>query len=87
MLLGVIGDDFTGSTDLANTLVRQGMRTVQLIGDPDDEITGIDADAIVIALKSRNIPSQEAVAQSLTALEWLKSTGCRQFFFQILLHV
>lgn len=82
MLLGAIGDDFTGSTDLANTLVRQGMRTVQLIGVPDDDITGIDADAVVIALKSRTIPAQEAVTQSLAALNWLKIAGCRQFFFK-----
>jgi uncharacterized protein YgbK (DUF1537 family) len=82
MLLGAIGDDFTGSTDLANTLVRQGMRTVQLIGVPDYDITGIDADAIVIALKSRTIPAQDAVTLSLAALNWLKTAGCRQFFFK-----
>ena len=34
VLLGAIADDFTGATDLANTLVRHGMRTVQLIGVP-----------------------------------------------------
>ena len=30
MLLGVIADDFTGATDLANTLVRQGMRVIEI---------------------------------------------------------
>ncbi len=80
-LLGCIGDDFTGSTDLANTLVRRGMRTVQLIGVPPGP-KAIDADAIVIALKSRSIPAQEAVAQSLRALDWLRAAGCRQFFFK-----
>ena len=34
MLLGAIADDFTGATDLCSTLVRGGMRTVQLIGVP-----------------------------------------------------
>jgi uncharacterized protein YgbK (DUF1537 family) len=82
MLLGAIGDDFTGSTDLANTLVRQGMRTVQLIGIPDDDLAGIEADAVVIALKSRTIDVNEAVKQSLAALDWLKIAGCRQFFFK-----
>ena len=82
ILLGAIGDDFTGSTDLANTLVRQGMRTVQLIGLPDDKLTDINADAVVVALKSRTIPAAEAVAASLRALAWLRANGCRQFFFK-----
>ena len=34
MLLGCIGDDFTGSSDLANTLSKNGMRTVQFVGVP-----------------------------------------------------
>lgn len=80
-LLGCIGDDFTGSTDLANTLVRRGMRSVQLIGTPASA-KDIDADAIVIALKSRSIPPDEAVAQSLQALAWLRAAGCRQYFFK-----
>jgi uncharacterized protein YgbK (DUF1537 family) len=80
-LLGCIGDDFTGSTDLANTLVRRGMRSVQLIGVPS-QAKRVDADAIVIALKSRSIPARDAVAQSLQALAWLQAAGCRQFFFK-----
>ena len=80
-LLGCIGDDFTGSTDLANTLVRNGMRSVQLIGTPASA-KDIDADAIVIALKSRSIPAHEAVAQSLRALAWLRAAGCQQYFFK-----
>ena len=35
MLLGCIGDDFTGSSDLANTLAKQGMHCVQYSGVPD----------------------------------------------------
>jgi len=80
-LLGCIADDFTGATDLANMLVRGGMRTVQTIGIPEAG-TLIDADAIVVALKSRTIPAAEAVRQSLDALEWLRAQGCRQFFFK-----
>jgi uncharacterized protein YgbK (DUF1537 family) len=79
-LLGCIADDFTGATDLANMLVREGMRTVQTIGVPDSAPQAVDA--IVVALKSRTIPAAEAVAASLAALSWLQQQGCRQFFFK-----
>jgi 3-dehydrotetronate 4-kinase len=80
MLLGCIADDFTGATDLANTLTRRGMRTVQIIGEP----AGVapDTDAIVIALKSRTNPAKDAVAQSLAACRWLKQHGARQIYFK-----
>ena len=81
MLLGCIADDFTGATDLANNLVRGGMRTVQTIGVPRQPLAG-DVDAVVVALKSRTNPAAEAVAQSLAALDWLKHRGCRQFYFK-----
>lgn len=82
-LLGCIADDFTGATDLANMLVRGGMRTVQSIGIPSSEVAaGIDADAIVIALKSRTTPVAEAIEQSLAALAWLREQGCEQIFFK-----
>jgi 3-dehydrotetronate 4-kinase len=80
-LLGAIADDLTGATDLANNLVRAGMRVVQTFGVPDSEI-GIDADAIVVALKSRTIPADEAVAQSLQACRWLRRQGARQIYFK-----
>jgi uncharacterized protein YgbK (DUF1537 family) len=80
-LLGAIADDFTGATDLANNLVRAGMRTVQAIGVPPPG-TRIDADAVVIALKSRTIPAADAVAQSLDALRWLRDAGCEQIYFK-----
>jgi uncharacterized protein YgbK (DUF1537 family) len=82
MILGCIADDFTGATDLANTLVRRGMRSVQLIGVPEAGYRLDDVDAVVIALKSRTTPVADAVAQSLSALEWLRSAGCRQYFFK-----
>jgi uncharacterized protein YgbK (DUF1537 family) len=79
--LGCIADDFTGATDLANNLVRSGMRVVQTIGVPMAPL-GEAADAVVVALKSRTIPAPEAVAQSLAALAWLKREGARQFYFK-----
>ncbi len=81
-LLGVIADDFTGATDIAGMLVKAGMRTVQTIGIPDSGTALDDADALVVALKSRTIPAREAVAQSLHALAELRRRGCRQFFFK-----
>lgn len=81
LLLGCIADDSTGATDLANNLVRGGMRVVQTIGVPaaplDEEV-----DAVVVALKSRTCPAKEAVAQSLAALEWLRAAGARQVYFK-----
>ena len=82
MLLGCIADDFTGATDLANNLVRTGMRAVQTIGVPDPAAP-IDADAIVIALKSRTIPAALAVEQSLLALHWLRGRGAAQIYFKV----
>jgi uncharacterized protein YgbK (DUF1537 family) len=82
MLLGCIADDFTGATDLASMLVRGGMRTVQTIGVPGADAPAPDADAVVVALKSRTAPVAEAVADSLAALDWLRRGGARQFFFK-----
>ncbi|MBV8456180.1 MAG: four-carbon acid sugar kinase family protein [Acetobacteraceae bacterium] len=82
MLLGAIADDFTGATDLASMLVRNGMRTVQLIGVPKHDDLVPDADAVVVALKSRTAPVAEAVADSLASLAWLRQGGARQFFFK-----
>ena len=79
-ILGIIADDFTGATDLANTLTRRGMHTVQTIGIPGGAAP--EADAVVVALKSRTIPAGEAVAQSLAACRWLKAHGARQIFFK-----
>ena len=69
ILLGAIADDFTGASDLANILVRGGMRTVQTIGVPAAETELPACDAVVVALKSRTIPVADAVRQSLAALD------------------
>jgi 3-dehydrotetronate 4-kinase len=79
--LGCIADDFTGATDLANNLVRSGMKTVQVIDTPDSDLV-IQSDAVVIALKSRTNPVNEAIAESLNALAWLKRQGATQIYFK-----
>jgi uncharacterized protein YgbK (DUF1537 family) len=80
-VLGCIADDFTGATDLANNLVRAGMRVVQAIGVPVQALDA-QADAVVVALKSRTLPAREAVAQSLAALRWLQAQGAQQIYFK-----
>ena len=82
IVLGAIADDFTGATDLANNLVRAGMRTIQIIDIPDPDFDPGDADAVVVALKSRSCPANEAVTSSQAALKWLRAAGARQFFFK-----
>ncbi|MEN9420180.1 MAG: hypothetical protein RI988_3801 [Pseudomonadota bacterium] len=91
MLLGCIADDFTGATDLANNLVRAGMRVVQTIGvpgthpgeQPGAEVDPAQVDAVVVALKSRTAPVAEAVAQSLAACRWLRARGAQQVYFKV----
>lgn len=81
MLLGVIADDFTGASDVASTIAKGGLATVQFLGVPPGEAPAA-CQAGVVALKSRSIPAAEAVAQSLDALRWLRRQGCRQFVFK-----
>lgn len=81
MRLGVIADDFTGATDIASFLVENGMSTVQINGIPEVDYQ-VQADAIVVSLKSRSCPAEEAVADSLAALAWLQTQGCQQFYFK-----
>lgn len=86
MLLGVIADDFTGASDIANTIAKGvgpngGLRTAQFLNVPKTAASA-DVEAGVIALKSRTLPAQEAVAQSLDALTWLLAQGCRQIVFK-----
>jgi uncharacterized protein YgbK (DUF1537 family) len=81
MYLGAIADDFTGASDLANTLNKGGMATVQFVGVPSTD-AGAECEAGVVALKTRSIPAPSAVTESLKALEWLKRQGCRQFLFK-----
>ncbi len=82
ILLGCVADDFTGATDLANTLVKAGMRTVQLLGVPRANLKVPDADCVIVALKSRSNPAAEAVSLSLGALDWLRQQGAKQYYFK-----
>ena len=79
--LGCIADDFTGATDLANNLVRAGMRVLQTIGVPNAALD-MDVDAVVVALKSRTIAPEQAITQSLAALKWLQAQGAQQIYFK-----
>jgi uncharacterized protein YgbK (DUF1537 family) len=82
MKLGCIADDFTGATDLAGVLAAQGMRTLLVVGLPIRPPPA-DAEAVVIALKTRTAPPREAVRESLQALEWLHDHGAQQVFFKV----
>jgi uncharacterized protein YgbK (DUF1537 family) len=81
MLLGVIADDFTGASDIANTLAKGGLSTVQFLGVPTKPAPET-CEAGVVALKSRSIAAADAVALSMEAFEWLRAQGCRQFVFK-----
>ncbi|QIB34588.1 3-oxo-tetronate kinase [Ancylobacter pratisalsi] len=82
MLLGCVADDLTGATDLALTLTREGLRTVQINGVPKGDLDIGEVDAVVVALKSRTNPAQEAVAQSLEAARCLRAFGARRLMFK-----
>jgi 3-dehydrotetronate 4-kinase len=82
MLLGAVADDLTGATDLSLMLAREGMRTVQVVGVPEQDFDFGDAQAVVVALKSRTIPADEAVQQSRAAAEALLAAGAEQIVFK-----
>ena len=81
ILLGCIADDFTGATDLANNLVRAGMRVVQTIGVPSGPLDA-EVDAVVVSLKSRSIAPAQAASLSVQALRWLQEQGAQQIYFK-----
>lgn len=82
-LLGCIADDVTGATDLAINLVHGGMRVVQLVGvDSVAAVEDLDADAVVIALKTRSVIVEDAIEQTLDALRVLRMAGIQRFFFK-----
>jgi uncharacterized protein YgbK (DUF1537 family) len=81
--LGCIADDYTGASDLANTLTRAGLRTVQTIGVPADDLNLPEVDAVVVSLKSRSIEASIAVERSLAAEKWMRSRGADHVLFKI----
>ena len=83
LALGCIADDYTGASDLANTLTRCGLRTVQTIGVPADDFPLPEVDAVVVSLKSRSIPAADAVAASRKAERWLRGRGATHVLFKI----
>jgi 3-dehydrotetronate 4-kinase len=83
LALGCIADDYTGASDLANTLTRAGLRTVQTIGVPSEELKLPDVDAVVVSLKSRSIEANLAVSRSRAADKWLRSRGADHVLFKI----
>lgn len=82
MFLGCIADDLTGATDLSLMLSREGLRTVQTTGVPEDQLDLASIDAVVVALKSRTIAASQAVWQSLAAADWLLKHGAQRLFFK-----
>ena len=83
LALGCIADDYTGASDLANTLTRCGLRTVQTIGVPSDDLKLPDVDAVVVSLKSRSIEASLSVTRSRAAEKWLRGRGARHVLFKI----
>jgi uncharacterized protein YgbK (DUF1537 family) len=83
LLLGVVADDYTGASDLANALTRNHLSTIQTIGAPDADLQLPDVDAIVVALKTRSIAPDLAVKKSVAAASWMKSRGAEHILFKI----
>ncbi|MBR0694556.1 3-oxo-tetronate kinase [Bradyrhizobium lablabi] len=83
LALGCIADDYTGASDLANTLTRAGLRTVQTIGVPSDDLALPEVDAVVVSLKSRSIEAGLAVSRSRAAEKWLRGRGAAHILFKI----
>ena len=82
LLLGCIADDFTGATDLANMLVRDGMRTVQLIGVPERRRRCRRCRRRGGGAQVAHHPGRRGGRQSLAALAWLRAQGARQIQFK-----
>lgn len=80
--IGIIADDFTGATDIGNSLVRNGMRCTLTVGVPDTDQPIPDTDALVVALKTRSVSRDEAVRQSLHARSWLEKQGVQVYYFK-----
>ena len=82
ILLGCVADDFTGASDAASFLAKQGIKTLLFNGIPKDTEVVRDCAAVVIALKTRSIAALDAVRDTLAALEWLRAHGAKQFYFK-----
>ncbi|MBB6219244.1 3-oxo-tetronate kinase [Rhizobium leguminosarum] len=83
ILLGSIADDYTGASDLANTLTKNGLRTVQTVGIPDPSLALPDVDAVVVSLKIRSVPASDAVTAATSAQRWLRQRGASHVLYKI----
>ena len=83
LLLGAVADDYTGASDLANTLHRNGLSTIQTIGVPAPGLEVDDAEAIVVALKIRSIEARRAVEAASAAYDWLSARGARHVMYKV----
>ena len=83
LLLGAVADDYTGASDLANTLNRNGLSTIQTIGVPASGLKVDDAEAIVVALKIRSIEARQAVEAATAAYDWLSARGARHVMYKV----
>jgi uncharacterized protein YgbK (DUF1537 family) len=83
LLLGAVADDYTGASDLANTLNRNGLSTIQTIGVPAPGLEVDDAEAIVVALKIRSIEARQAVEAATAAYDWLSARGARHVMYKV----
>src|SRR6478609_4491994 len=80
LTLGAIADDFTGALDLANNLAQAGLRVAQLSGVPDQATLSEEIDAVVIALKTRTVPADQAVVETRATLRWLRDRGVTKYY-------
>jgi uncharacterized protein YgbK (DUF1537 family) len=83
LLLGAVADDYTGASDLANTLTRNGLATIQTIGVPAADLDLGEVEAVVIALKIRSVEAARAVSAALAGYDWLRQRGARHVMYKI----
>ena len=80
LTVGAIADDFTGALDLANNFVRAGLSVAHVNGVDESATPPADVDVVVVALKTRTAPIEEAIAHSREALRWLVRNGATKFY-------
>lgn len=81
LLIGCIADDITGASDIGSMLASNGVPTTLCIGVPEEDRPALSG-AVVIALKIRTLPANEAVSQAESAARWLVGQGARQLYYK-----
>ena len=82
VLIGCIADDFTGASDAASFLAKSGLKTLLVNEIPAGGLPVDGCDAVVVGLKTRSIPPQDAVRSTVKALEWLQRLEPRQYYIK-----